>query len=279
MLNFLSLQEISKNQLDSSLIGGKAKALAQLYQNYFLVPDGFVITTEFFNHLLKDDAISEKDLEIIFKYIDLCSPLGFVAVRSSASVEDSNEQSFAGQFETVLNVKKEDVLGAITKCWQSLYSPRVSIYSKHVKQGNDERKMAVLIQEMIYPEISGVAFSLHPVTKDSNSIVIEAVFGNNELLVQGAVTPDCYVVNKQLEILDKNVASQGNIQFLDDKNGISSKISIDGDLQKLSDDQIVAVAQIVINVENFFRHPVDVEWAISKGSIFILQSRPITKIN
>jgi pyruvate,water dikinase len=108
MLNFLSLQEISKNQLDSSLIGGKAKALAQLYQNYFLVPDGFVITTEFFNLLLKDDAISEKDLEIIFKYIDLCSPLGFVAVRSSASVEDSNEQSFAGQFETVLNVKKED---------------------------------------------------------------------------------------------------------------------------------------------------------------------------
>ena len=139
--------------------------------------------------------------------------------------------------------------------------------------------MAVLIQEMIYPEVSGVAFSLHPVTKDSNSIVIEAVFGNNELLVQGAVTPDCYVVNKQLEILDKNVVSQKNIQFLDDENGISSKISIDGDLQKLSDNQIVAVAQMVINVENFFRHPVDVEWAINKGNIFILQSRPITKIN
>ena len=120
--------------------------------------------------------------------------------------------------------------------------------------------------------------TLHPVTKDSNSIVIEAVFGNNELLVQGAVTPDCYVVNKQLEILDKNVVSQKNIQFLDDENGISSKISIDGDLQKLSDNQIVAVAQMVINVENFFRHPVDVEWAINKGNIFILQSRPITKI-
>ena len=227
------------------------------------------------NFFLKKDNISGNDLAIIFKYIDACSPLGFVAVRSSASVEDSSEQSFAGQFETVLNVKKEDVSEAITKCWQSLYGSRVSIYDK---QKNNERKMAILIQEMIYPEVSGVAFSLHPVTKDSNSIVIEAVFGNNELLVQGAVTPDCYVVNKQLEILDKNVVSQKNIQFLDDENGISSKISIDGDLQKLSDDQIVAVAQMVINVENFFRHPVDVEWAINKGNIFILQSRPITKI-
>ena len=273
---FLSLHEISKNQLDPSLIGGKAKALVQLYQNNFLIPNGFVITTEFFNLFLKKDDISGNDLAIIFKYIDACSPLGFVAVRSSASVEDSSEQSFAGQFETVLNIKKEDVSEAITKCWQSLYGPRVSIYDK---QENSERKMAVLIQEMIYPEVSGVAFSLHPVTKDSNSIVIEAVFGNNELLVQGAVTPDCYVVNKQLEILDKNVVSQKNIQFLDDENGISSKISIDGDLQKLSDDQIVAVAQMVINVENFFRHPVDVEWAINKGNISILQSRPITKID
>ena len=272
---FLSLHEISKNQLDPSLIGGKAKALVQLYQNNFLVPNGFVITTEFFNLFLKKDDISGNDLAIIFKYIDACSPLGFVAVRSSASVEDSSEQSFAGQFETVLNVKKEDVSEAITKCWQSLYGSRVSIYDK---QKNNERKMAILIQEMIYPEVSGVAFSLHPVTKDSNSIVIEAVFGNNELLVQGAVTPDCYVVNKQLEILDKNVVSQKNIQFLDDENGISSKISINGDLQKLSDNQIVAVAQMVINVENFFRHPVDVEWAINKGNIFILQSRPITKI-
>ena len=273
---FLSLREISKNQLDPSLIGGKAKALVQLYQNNFLVPNGFVITTEFFNLFLKKDDISGNDLAIIFKYIDACSPLGFVAVRSSASVEDSSEQSFAGQFETVLNIKKEDVSEAITKCWQSLYGSRVSIYDK---QKNNERKMAILIQEMIYPEVSGVAFSLHPVTKDSNSIVIEAVFGNNELLVQGAVTPDCYVVNKQLEILDKNVVSHKNIQFLDDENGISSKISIDGDLQKLSDNQIVAVAQMVINVENFFRHPVDVEWAINKGNIFILQSRPITKIN
>ena len=202
---FLSLREISKNQLDPSLIGGKAKALAQLYQNNFLVPNGFVITTEFFNLFLKKDDISGNDLAIIFKYIDACSPLGFVAVRSSASVEDSSEQSFAGQFETVLNVKKEDVSEAITKCWQSLYGSRVSIYDK---QKNNERKMAILIQEMIYPEVSGVAFSLHPVTKDLNSIVIEAVFGNNELLVQGAVTPDCYVVNKQLEILDKNVVSE-----------------------------------------------------------------------
>jgi len=276
MPKFLSLHEISKKQLNPSLIGGKAEALAQLHQNHFLVPNGFVITTEFFNFSLKEGDILGNDLEIIFEYIDACSPLGTVAVRSSASVEDSSEQSFAGQFETILNVKKEGVSKAIIKCWQSLYSSRVSRYAK---QGNDERKMAVLIQEMIYPEVSGVAFSLHPVTKDSNSIVIEAVFGNNEVLVQGAVTPDCYIVNKQLEILDKNVVPQKNIQFLDDENGISSKTSIHGDLQKLSDNQIVAVAQMVIHVEKFFRHPVDVEWAINKGNIFILQSRPITKIN
>lgn len=276
MPNFLSFQEITNDKLDSSLIGGKAYALAQLYQNNFSVPNGFVITTEFFNSFSNEDNIVGNDLKIILEYLDACSQRDSVAVRSSASVEDSSNLSFAGQFDTFLNVKKVDVSVAIKKCWQSLYNLRVSRYAK---QNNKEMKMAVLIQEMIYPDVSGVAFSCHPVTNDSNAMVIEAVLGSNELLVQGTVTPDCYVVNKQLEILDKKVVSQKNILFLDNGKIIPNTILINGNRQKLSDYKIIAVAQMVRSVENYFHHPVDVEWAINKENILILQSRPITTIN
>jgi phosphoenolpyruvate synthase/pyruvate phosphate dikinase len=276
MLYFLSFQEILKDQLDAGLIGGKAKALAQLYQNGFPIPNGFVATTEFFNLYLKDSGISANDIKTIFKYIDECSSRGLVAVRSSATVEDSNKQSFAGQFDTFLKIKKEDVPEAIRKCWQSLFSPRVSRYAKN---GNNTRKMAVLIQEMIYPEVSGVAFSVHPVTNDSNFIVIEAILGSNELLVQGAVTPDCYIINKQFKIFDKKVVLQKDIRFFDNKKESSIRILTEGGGQKLPDSQIIAVAQMVSDVENFFHHPVDIEWAISHGKIYILQSRPITTIN
>ena len=121
--------------------------------------------------------------------------------------------------------------------------------------------MAVMVQDMIIPEISGVAFSAHPVTGDRNSMVIEAVFGSNEPLVQGAVTPDCYMVSKNFEILDKKIVPQ---------NGICR--------QKLQEQQILNVAKLVSDASRFFNTEVDVEWAIENGKLYVLQSRPITAI-
>jgi pyruvate,water dikinase len=121
--------------------------------------------------------------------------------------------------------------------------------------------MAVIVQKMIMPEVSGVAFSVNPVTGNKDSMVIESVLGSNELLVQGAITPDLYIVGSDFTILDKKIVPQNkNYQ------------------QKLSDDQIVEIARLVADVKDFFNVEVDVEWAIENGKLFILQSRPITTV-
>lgn len=261
MPHFLLFKEISKEQLDSSLIGGKAEAIARLYQGDFLVPEGFVITTEFFDSFLKHNSsirFSEEDIKIIYYCIDVCSPSGLVAVRSSASVEDSDEQSFAGQFDSFLNINRGQVLTTVEKCWQSLYNDRSKSYAKYK---NDDRKMAVIVQNMIMPKISGVAFSANPVTGDTSTVVVEAVLGSNESLVQGAVTPDYYVIGKNMKIIDKKIVPQDKIYQ-----------------QKLLDRQLLEIAQLVIRVSQFFNTEVDIEWAIEKDNLYILQSRPITAI-
>lgn len=276
MPDFISFQEISSDITpESALVGGKAGALAQLYQNGFSVPNGFIVTTDFFDRFFKENDLSMSDEEIIQRYIDTCGLKGTFAVRSSASVEDSSEQSFAGQFDTFLGVKRSDVPEAIKKCWQSLHNARARTYTH---SQNNIGKMAVLIQEMISPKVSGVAFSINPVTGDSNCTVIEAVLGSNELLVSGIVTPDCYMVNKDLEIIDKKTVLQKEVQMIDVKNGNIRRLSICDEQQKLSDCQIVNVARMVNSVERFFNKPVDVEWAIDDNGLYILQSRPITAI-
>ena len=121
--------------------------------------------------------------------------------------------------------------------------------------------MAVIVQKMLIPEISGVAFSAHPVTGDRSSIIIEAVLGSNEPLVQGAITPDHYVMNKNFAMLDKKIAPQ---------NGVNR--------QKLSASQLREVARLVVEASSFFNVEVDVEWAIESGKFYILQCRPITTI-
>src|SRR3989344_4148751 len=249
---FLTFKGITKEQLDPNLVGGKASALARLYQEGFPVPEGFVMTTDFFDSFSKENItieFSDEDMRTIHDYIDVCSPRGLVAVRSSASVEDSSKQSFAGQFDSFLNVNRDHILEAVTKCWQSLHSARAEGYAQ---SKYDNKKMAVIVQDMIIPEISGVAFSAHPVTGDRNSMVIEAVFGNNEPLVQGAVTPDCYIVSKNFEILNKKIVPQNRTYR-----------------QKLSEQQILNVAKLVSDASHFFNMEVDVEWAIENGRLYI----------
>lgn len=261
MQHFLTFKEILNEQLAPDLIGGKASSLAHLYQQNFRVPEGFVITTEFFKFFSEKNKpieFSDQDIKTINQYVDECSPRGFVAVRSSASVEDSNSQSYAGQFDSFLNVEKSDVLEAVKKCWHSMGNIRAQQYARGK---NTNLKMAVIVQKMITPEVAGVAFSANPVTIDKDSIVIEAVLGSNELLVQGAITPDLYIVGKDFTILDKKIVPQA-----------------ENHQQKLSADQIIEIARLVADVRRIFNIEVDVEWAIENGKLFILQSRPITTV-
>src|SRR3989338_6487475 len=226
------------------LFGGKATNLGFLIQNGFNVPEGFCISTKV-KKLTKD--IKEN---IMQKYKELNSP---VSVRSSATSEDARNASFAGQFETFLNVNSEnELLNSINKCWKSAKSRRVISYARKNRIKNI--KMAVIVQKMINPDFAGVIFTVDPV--HNKDILIESVKGLGEKLVSGKVTPSSYLIDrKNYKINNKS----GNFNM--------NKILI----QEL--------ARISLRIEKSYNFPQDIEFATKDDEIFILQSRAITTIN
>ncbi len=204
-----------------------------------------------------------------------------VAVRSSATAEDLPTASFAGQQETYLNIQGEtQLLAKVKECWASLFTAR-AIYYRH-QQGFDRAKvgLAVAVQRMVQSEKSGIAFSIDPVTNDKSKIVIEAIFGLGEYIVGGKVTPDHYEVDKKSFVLLKKEIKTQLIMLV--KSGMSNKevrLSASlGNLQKLTETEVVKVALLVKDIENHYFFPQDIEWSIEKDIVFIVQSRPITTI-
>ncbi len=223
----------------------------------------------------------------------------YVAVRSSATAEDSAVASWAGELETYLNTTRENVAKQVKNCWSSLFTPR-AIFYRHEKKyppfnppldkgrnGGVHVSVAVVVQKMIQSEISGVAFTVHPVTEDPNQMIIEACFGLGEAIVSGQITPDSYVVHKkEMSILDINVGVQSK------KLKVKSKKSKDDDemnewielneseggKQKLNGKQIIELAKICQKIEQHYKFPCDIEWAYEGGKFYITQSRPITTL-
>ncbi|MDP3793598.1 MAG: PEP/pyruvate-binding domain-containing protein, partial [Candidatus Uhrbacteria bacterium] len=221
-----------------------------------------------------------------------------VAVRSSATAEDSSAAAWAGQLDSFLNTTEETLIENVKKCWASLFTPRAIFY--RFEKGLHEQKIsvAVVVQQMIQSEVSGIAFSVHPVTQDQNQLIIEAGIGLGEAIVSGQITPDSYVVEKAgWKILDKNVSEQTRALFvIPAEAGIQSEgmdprireddnpnrwfpLGPEGSQQKLSDQEILELSKLVVNIENHYGFPVDVEWAREGGKFYILQSRPITTLN
>lgn len=204
-----------------------------------------------------------------------------VAVRSSATAEDLPGASFAGQQETYLNVKGEDqLLRKVKECWASLFTERAIYYRN--SQGFDHFKvgLAAVVQRMVASEKSGIAFSVDPISGDRTRIVIEAIYGLGEYIVQGKVTPDHYEVDKRsFEIIEKQPKRQ-TLKYVRSGRGnkevkLSSK---EGSHLKLSDQEIIKVAMAVKDIETHYYFPQDIEWAIEKNHVFIVQSRPITTL-
>lgn len=260
-----------------------------------------------------------------------------VAVRSSATAEDSAGAAWAGQLETYLNTTKEDLLKNIQKCWASLYTPRAIFYGfekgfhgrkRQLATSNQQSafegqmsdlngqgliSVAVVVQAMVQSEVAGIAFSVHPVTEDHNQIIIEAGYGLGEAVVNGQVTPDSYVVTKEpLEIIDKNISEQQKMLVRSEQGGnkwvpmsnshpernVGSHVAEDEILrsqslsqndsgtQKLSDEQIIELAKLIVKIENHYGFPCDIEWAWvadpehgRAGKFYITQSRPITTLD
>jgi pyruvate,water dikinase len=218
--------------------------------------------------------------------LDFVKPmdLPFVAVRSSGIMEDIEKASSAGQYETFLNVKGEDnLIKAVQKCWASLYTARVMYYRNKNNQPQDT-SLGVAVMRMINSEGSGVAFTVDPTNpkEGSNQIVIEACWGLGESLVQGRVQPDKYVVDKTNgDILDKFIGKKNTEMVRDVMYGVTvtRNVSLDRiEKQVLSDYEIVALAAYCKKIEQHYNTPQDIEWALERGRLYIVQSRAVTTL-
>ncbi|MBO4763582.1 MAG: phosphoenolpyruvate synthase [Candidatus Methanomethylophilaceae archaeon] len=226
-----------------------------------------------------------KDLkeDIVKSYTKLFSKgkEGFVAVRSSATAEDLPDASFAGQQETYLNVHGEaDLFDKIIKCWSSLFTARAIAYREKQGFSHEEVKLAVVVQKMVNSDVSGIMFTVNP-NSGVKEIVIEAGYGLGEAIVGGEVTPDTYKVDKEtMKLKDKRVSTQ-KWKYTKSKDGKTVKVDIDADkikAQKVDDRRICEIAEIGRQIEIHYGKPMDMEWCVEDGKVFIVQARPITAV-
>ncbi len=308
-----NFKNLSKD--DTKLAGGKGASLGEMTQAGIPVPPGFVVLAGIFEKFLTEtdlnieidailhtvdhnamhtveeasekiqklikDAKMPKDIaqEIEKQFVQLDTE--FVAVRSSATAEDGAENAWAGQLDSYLNTTKKDLLEKVQHCWASLFTPRAIFYRFEKNLHKQKISVAVVVQKMVASEISGIAFSVHPVTEDYNQLIIEAGFGLGEAIVSGQITPDSYVVEKEpRNILDINVSTQSRGIYRA-KNGGNEWRDIaepQASSQVLTQDQILELSEIILGIEKHYGFPCDIEWAFEDGKFYIVQSRPITTL-
>jgi len=242
--------------------------------------------TKKIRELIRKSPIPEKIAREIMKaYLRLGSFGGlkaaYVAVRSSATAEDLPDASFAGQQNTYLNIKGEaNVVNRVRDCWASLFTARATFYREKNNFDHFEVGIAVPIQKMIQSQVSGVMFTIDPVTNNKSVVVIEAVWGLGETIVQGQVTPDAYWVDKKTSKIKKATVAPQKIQLIKVgqktiKAAVPKKIQ---NIQKLNSLQIVELAKIGIAIQKHYYYPQDIEWALQNNQLYIVQTRPITTI-
>lgn len=291
---------LSEHITDRGALGNKALVLSELYRDGFPVPPGFVIKTEAFDHFMDSNGINHKDTvssisegspDLRRRVLEGRMPSDFenvilhhfgalhcecVAIRSSATFEDSDSQSFAGHFDSFLGVTRETLMANIKCCWASLFKLRPYSYGAQLVGAE---KMAAIVQEMVDADTSGVCFSIDPVTGDPGRIVIEAISGLGELLVQGLVVPDQYIVEKStLVILEKRISFQSQeLRLKNSGGGLRICAPTRGlQAQKAEDETIRAIADLALKVEKKYRMAIDMEWALQGKKLFLLQARPVT---
>lgn len=308
----LDFNEIKKE--DVLVAGGKGANLGEMTSAKINVPSGFVITADAYRDFLKVNGIDILIENGIKKSVDdkrklLNEAEHFrgkiksgkfperlenairekyfnhgnntrVAVRSSATAEDLPDASFAGQQETYLNVQGiESVLNAVRNCYASLWGNRAVSYRFH--QGYDQTSVsiAVVIQEMIESEKSGVLFTVNPVNKKENEMQINASFGLGESVVSGRVTADSYIIDKSGKIAQVNIGSKETQIIYGDKETVEVAVSSDKrKTRALNDREILELMKCGLEIEKHYRMPMDIEWAIKNDIVYILQARAITTL-
>ncbi|MBI3957992.1 MAG: phosphoenolpyruvate synthase [Chloroflexi bacterium] len=294
--------------------GGKGLNLMKLAQAGFPVPGGFIVTTGGYDAFVtgaglagwmagevavidtgdpdslaalsdrirtrfRESAVPPTLAETIrAAYASLGGPK--VAVRSSATAEDLPDFSFAGQQDTFLNVLGDDaLLAAVVECWSSLWTARAIGY--RARNGIDQSavSLAVVVQEMVQSEVSGVLFTANPLTGRRTETVIDATLGLGEALVAGLVQPDHYVTETATgRVIEKRLGAKATIIRGVDGGGTVTEAADARDRQALSDDAIAAVTALGKRVADFYASPQDIEWGYADGQLYLLQSRAITSL-
>ncbi|MHB1043549.1 MAG: rifamycin-inactivating phosphotransferase [Eubacteriales bacterium] len=202
------------------------------------------------------------------------------AIRSSATAEDLPGASFAGQQDTFLNIEGEkNILDCVRKCWASLFTDRAIAYRRKNGFEHDQVLLAVVVQRMVFPAVSGIMFTADPVTGNRKIVSVDASFGLGEALVSGIVSADLYQVRSD-KLIKKQIARK-EIAIYARPEGGTAKVEIQGERQTapaLSDEDAVRLARMGRSIEEHFGSPQDIEWCLADGEIFIVQSRPITTL-
>lgn len=309
----LYFNEIDKTDLPS--VGGKGANLGEMTKAGFPVPQGFCVTTGAYQAFIQTisqmsmlfdllDRVSYDDLEqvrtlgqrirenlnsismpyeikeALTKAWKTTGEAKAYAVRSSATAEDLPTASFAGQQDTYLNVcGLEQFLKAVQNCWASLFTDRAISYRAKNKFEHRSVFLSVVVQEMIFPEVSGIMFTADPITGHRKTISIDASFGLGEALVSGIVTADLYQVRSG-KIINKKISKKKLAIYSVPEGGTITK-DIPPDQQKvqaLADQRIIELARLGQKIEAHYGSEQDIEWALSGGQFYILQSRPITSL-
>ena len=305
------------SELDASSVsvaGGKGSSLGELIRAGAPVPPGFVITSSAFEAFLNagdhrqyvEDVVEQFDTgqikvaqaarqiavhlgdvpvpdEVVAAVDRAVSQLGAarVSVRSSATCEDSGTSAWAGQLDTYLDVPPENIVEKVRDCWLSMFSTAALAYGAAHGYGGGQFAVAVVVEKMVASDVSGIGFSVHPVTQEPNILLIEACFGLGEAIVSGKIVPDQYVIERGTDkILECSVGGQKQGLFFEpgDSSATWRELGDRGNAQKLTDEQVVEYAELLSRIHQHYGHPVDTEWALEDGRFRVLQARPITTL-
>jgi pyruvate,water dikinase len=304
---------LAHKQATLEMVGGKGMSLSKLLTAGIPVPDGFHVTTASYqifiemNHIQPQinqllagiDSNNTSQLEDVSKQIGALFHNGAmpqevsaaiktaytglgniaVAIRSSATAEDLPDASFAGQQDTYLNIQGEnEVLAAVKRCWASLWTARAIAYRMKSGIKQEGVALAVVVQKLAFSDASGVMFTLNPINGRRSEMIINAAWGLGEAVVSSLVTPDSITVDKNTERIVSYEGANKEIMTVRTSNG-TEEIPVPKRLRKkhaLTRDQVMRLAQLGQKIEKYYQIPMDVEWAMEKDKLYIVQARPIT---
>ncbi len=278
-----------------SEVGGKAIHLSELIRNELPVPEAHCLPARVY-HQYVDPVIGEiEDLREVKKRIsdiqfeqDLLEELNqflkehtTIAVRSSGIMEDMEERSFAGQYDSFLNISRiEDLVEAIKRCWSSMWSRETQTYMRDNKL-EGKMSMAVVLQEQISPEVSGVLFTVNPLTGIDTHMLIESVWGLGEGVVTGEVSPDRLIYDwSSMELVEKTTSPQSHKYEIREEGGTHKIPTTDDEKEKhsITESTLNELVHLGLRVGRQYGYPQDIEWAVEKGKVYLLQTRPLTSI-